>query len=120
MDSPFEEREIAKILLLVYNAGFWESLEPELQKKGEVLLKQMMDAGVELAAPQIQNPRLSLNEYIGLIGNALDLSDLQSDFWMIVIKICYLMMAAEKDPLFAQKLKDSQSMSGYLSEIFGD
>lgn len=116
----FEETEVAKILLLIYNAGFWESLDPQIQTKSEALLQQMMDEGIQLEGPKSQSPRLTLNEYISLIGNALDLSELQSEFWMIVIKVCYLMMAAEKDPLFAQKLKESQNMRGYLSEVFGD
>jgi hypothetical protein len=120
VDSPFDEKEIGAILLLVYNAGFWDSLDPELQQKGQVLLQKMMDEGIELQPPQAQSPRLSLNEYISLIGNALGLDDLQSEFRVIVIKVCYLMMAAEKDPLFAQKLKESQNMRGYLSEIFGE
>jgi len=115
----FEEKEIGKLLLLIYNAGLWDSLEPEVRQKSEVFLKKIMDDGIEISAPEIQNPRLSLNEYIELVGGALGLEDLQSEFWVIVIKICYLMMSAEKDPLFTQKLKESQNMKGYLSEIFG-
>ena len=118
MAQSFDEKEVAKILLLVYNAGFWDSLDPTIQTKGEALLKQMMDDGVELDAPQAKSPRLSLNEYVTMIGNALDISGLQSNFWVIVIKICYLMISAEKDPLFAQKLKETTNMGNYLSEVF--
>jgi hypothetical protein len=118
--STFDDEVVGSILLLVFNAGMWESLEPEVQEKGQVLLQKLMDSGVELHAPEITSPRLSLSEYTNMIGSALDLTGLQSDFWIVVIKVCYLMMCAEKDPLFAQKLKESSNMGSYISEIFND
>jgi hypothetical protein len=79
----------------------------------------MMDEGIKLKAPEPVGLSLSLPEYLQIINSTLNLKGLNSEFWQIVVKIQYLMMSIEKDPIIARKLKEQSAVSGFVSDIFG-
>jgi len=78
-----------------------------------------MNEGIKLSAPSSFGLSLSLPEYLQIINSSLNLKGLNSDFWQIVVKIQYLMMSIEKDPILARKLKEQSALSGFVSDIFG-
>jgi len=111
---------LAETFILIYNAGLWENLSEPCQAFGKSLLQEMMDKGVKLKAPEPVGLSLSLSEYMQIVSNSLNLKGLNSDFWQYVVRIQYLMMSIEKDPLMARKLKEQSAIGGYIAEIFGE
>ena len=114
----FSETEIGDLLLTLYNGGLWESLSPEMQTKCEGFLQSCMDNKIELSPPKRISPRLTLNETIEMVKTGLNLSSAQSDFWILVVKICYFIQSLELDPLLTKKIKDSTAIQDYVSSMF--
>lgn len=111
---------LAEMFLLIYNGGLWGHLSQECQDFGQNLLQEMMDNGVHLEAPKPIGLSLSLSQYLQIIGNTLNMKRAESDFWHLVIRIQYLMMSIEKDPLLAKKLQESTTLNNVVAEVFGD
>ena len=108
------------MFLLIYNGDLWEHLSDECQEYGQTLLQEMMDKGVKLEAPKPVGLRMSLSQYTQLIGATLNMKGADADFWHLVIRIQYLMMSIEKDPLLAKQLRDSTNLNDTVMEVFGE
>lgn len=108
------------MFLLIYNGDLWEHLSEECQEYGQTLLQEMMDKNVKLEAPKPIGLRLSLAQYTQLIGQTLDLKRAESDFWHLVIRIQYLMMSVEKDPLLLKQLTASTDLQSAVAEVLGE
>lgn len=111
---------IAEVFVLIHTGGLWEHLSEQSQEIGKKFLQDIADSGYKLNPPQPIGLSLSLSEYLNVINRTLNLKGLDSQFWQIVVKIQYLMMTLEKDPLLAQRLKEQSAVSGFVDEIFGD
>lgn len=108
------------MFLLIYNGNLWEHLSEECQKYGETLLQELVEQGIKLEPPQPMGLSLSLPQYMEIINRTLNLKQVQSDFWQLVVRIQYLMMSIEKDPLLAKKLQESTVVNNAVTEVFGD
>ena len=98
----------------------WDSLSDDCRQYGEALLQHLMNKGVKLKAPEPVGLSLSLSEYLQIVHDQLNFKGVNSDFWQLVVKIQYLMMSIEKDPIIANKMKERSALGGYISEIFGE
>jgi hypothetical protein len=119
-NGPIPKKLLAELYILLYNGGLWEHLTDDGRKYGESVLQEMMDTGVQFKAPEPRGMSLSISEYLQIIKRTLNIKGLDSDFWQIVVKIQYLMMSIEKDPILAQKFKDQTDMNNYVFDIFGE
>ena len=118
--SSISKKHLAEMFLLIYNGELWDHLSQECQDFGQALLQEMMDSGEKLEAPKPIGLRMSLAQYMQIVGNTLNMKGADSEFWHLVIRIQYLMMSIEKDPLLAKKLRESADLNNAVSEVFGD
>jgi hypothetical protein len=112
--------------MLIYNKGGWDLLPPEIQEKGQQLFEKAKAEGIKTPEfqPPSTSPNLSLPEYTALLSDALGLGNLQSDFWVLVIRIAYIMISVEKDPTVAAHIRqmgeENSRLDSYLREMMGE
>ena len=71
-----------------------------------------------------QSMQLSIGEYYKIISDTLGFKQVHSEFWIVVMRIVYLIMCIEKDPVIAMEIKQSMEeptkLSGLVNNIFED
>lgn len=107
------------MFLLIHTGGLWGHLSPACQEFGQEFLGDMASRGMKLKPPEPVGLSLSLSEYMQIVANAMDLKGVNSSFWQYVVKIQYLMMSIEHDPILANKLRDQSAIGDLVSNIFG-
>ena len=104
--SPTKSLELSENLLfelykLIIREGMWNQLSPEAQAFGHALYKAK---DVPLDPPPVGGMRFSIEQHETMLDDILPTMWKRTDFWKIVIRIAWQMMATEKDPLFANKV----------------
>lgn len=114
--DPLEVMEhFAEGFALIYNVGLWDELSPKAREFATKL--NIVKARVEQGEKPRLEPRLSLPQYIGYIGQALKLPQSQAQFWVTVVKVVYAMMLIEKNPMVAASLQTAGDINEALAEI---
>lgn len=108
------------MFVLIHTSGLWDHLSDECKSIGEQFLQLAASDGIKINAPQPIGLSLSLSEYMNIVNHTLNLKNIDSSFWQIVIKIQYLMMSIEKDPMLAQQLKLQTPVGNTIENIFGE
>ena len=61
--------------------------------------------------------RVGMQEWHHHILKVFDVPASQTEFYLTIAKVCYIMMLAEKNPLFAQELRGLGQLTSYLRDI---
>lgn len=103
--------------LLIFEAGLLDNMSMNAREyfsKNEHIQKAIMSGNLNSL-----EPRLTLKEYIQHITQLMDVPKHQIDFVSYIIRICYVMILAEKNPLVAQELRGVLNVNTALKEIIG-
>lgn len=117
--EDFKEQEmvLAECFALILNAG----LLPELSRKTRDYLSEseMINNFIQAGQGPNLEPRMSVDEYRTHLMRALDVPPAQFEFLNFIVKTCYMMIMAEKNPLIAQELRGVTMVSEHLKGVLG-
>jgi hypothetical protein len=119
------DAEQVELLMAVVKLGGFDQLPESIRKKLDDPSFQSAFESVAAASPlqpptPIEMPEmsLSLSEYYSIISDTMGLKNVESGFWVVVMRIVYLMMSIEKDPGFAAMVrKEIESPEKLLHSI---
>lgn len=110
------DRELLKeTISLIYNAGIFDSLPSKIQH----MIIEDEDLAKHIAKQEgpSMDLRLSCMEYEQHIMRLLRVNQTQEDFYKAIVKVVYLMMISEKNPMAARHIKDSTMLDSELLTI---
>lgn len=101
------ETEIKKALVeclnLLNEAGLFENLSAKTREF--IGTDPDMLSLIAVASPVRLEPRLTLDEYQEHVLRVFKVPPHTADFYLTIVKVCYLMTLAEKNPIIAQQLR---------------
>jgi len=103
------ETILLELYAIIIREGSWYQLSPEAQAFGHELYKAK---GTPLNPPPVGGMRFSMEQHEVFLDNILPDNWKRTDFWKIVIKIAWQMIATEKDPSYAHKLIEDLKQQG--------
>lgn len=113
------EEETLKLLSecvnLIYKAGLFEELSVKTREtiaNNETLLKL-----IAASKPPSLDPRLTIDEYIAHVLKIFSVPSSQQQFYITMVKVVYLMLLAEKNPMVAQQLKGVLALGADLQYL---
>ena len=114
-----ERGNMSKVLgeafILIYKAGLLEEMS---QQARDYLSKQpwLQEVIKDGDGPSLE-PRLQVREYIQHMARIFQIPQAQLDFLTFIVKVCYLMLLIEKNPLVAQELRGVTSLSNAIESL---
>lgn len=109
------DKFIAEAFTLIYQAGLLDNMSQTarefISEQGNI--QEMITNGKQ---PSLE-PRLTLKEYIQHIVNILEVPSSQHAFISYIVKVTYIMILSEKNPLVAQELRGVLNVNSMLKDI---
>jgi len=117
LQEQFREQQqvLGEAFSIIYKSGLLETMSPKAREflSESEFVQQAITSG---EGPSLE-PRLTLDEYCKHIINILDVPATQTDFTFFIVKVCYVMILAEKNPLVAQELRGVLQVNTALKDI---
>lgn len=102
--SDNDELDLIELFQILYR----ENLFGLLSEKNYTLGKELLETkfAIELGDLQNMGLKFTIDDHLKIASEVLDISEKTTDFWKIVVKINYIMMAIERNPIVAGELED--------------
>ena len=117
IQNKFEQQSkvLGEAFLLIYKAGLMNELSQRSRDyiADSVWIQEIIKLG---EGPDLE-PRLSVKEYIQHLSRILDVPGAQLEFLTFIVKACYMMILTEKNPMVAQELRGTSSLTNTLDEL---
>lgn len=113
--NPETITALVECLGLIWEAGLFDNLSAKTREwiaNNEELMKLMT-----MAKPPKLEPRLTLDEYMEHVMRLFNVPMHQHDFYSVIVKISYLMVLAEKNPMVAQQLRGVVNLGEDLKSL---
>jgi hypothetical protein len=106
---------LGEAFMLIYKAGLMSELSPQTRDyiAASPWVQEMIKSG---EGPSLEL-RLSPKEYIQHLARILDVPGHQLDFLTFIVKTCYLIQLAEKNPMVAQELRGVQTLTNAIDDL---
>lgn len=109
-------REIlSDFLSLIWEGQIFDQLKPATQ---QWVIENNLESLIRIDQTKRLEPRLKLEEYERHILSAMKIPPTQREFYLTIIRVTYMMLLVEKNPLVAQELRGASVVSGLLDQLF--
>lgn len=99
-------------LLELYQILYTENLFGLLSEFNQTAGTKMIESIYDIKVPNIKDLglRFTVTDHMTMANELLEISEKQSSFWKIVVKLVYAMMSIEKNPLLSEELDDIKEL----------
>lgn len=110
-----QSRVLGEAFLLIYKAGLLNEMSQQARDyiASTPWVQELFQRG---EGPNLE-PRLTVTEYIEHLGRIMKVPPSQMDFLTFVVKACYIITLAEKNPLVAQELRGVSSLTHAIGDL---
>ena len=109
------KRIVIECICLIHNAGLLDQLS--MYTRDVVATDQEIAQAILSEQGPSLDLRLSLEESLGHILKVFRPPAAQHEFYKTIVKVCYILMSAEKNPLIAQELRGVLRVNETLEKL---
>lgn len=102
------EWQMVELFQLLYRENLFALISEENYELGHVLLTKTL--GIDPGDMKSLGLRFTIDEHLKMASEVLDIHEKTSDFWEIVVRINFIMLSIERNPLLAGELEEIKNV----------
>ncbi len=103
-DITLSESRLIELYQILYGENLFGLLSEDNYNLGKSLLEEHL--GVEIEDLKNMGLKFTIDEHLNIASEMLNINETQTDFWKLVVKICYIILSIERNPFIAADIEE--------------